>query len=107
MKLCRVKGTAVATVKHPALVGTTLLVVQPLDQQLQSSGSSFLAVDRVQAGEGDLVLVNSEGGGARQLMGLDQGPIRSLVVGIVDAVDIDASAGADRCGDATRGGGEA
>lgn len=87
MKLCLVKGTVVATAKHPAYEGLTLLVVQPLDETGGAQGHSFLAVDRVQAGEGDVVLVNSEGSGARQLFNRAKLPIRSVVVGIVDRVD--------------------
>ncbi|PID38756.1 MAG: hypothetical protein CSA24_00270 [Deltaproteobacteria bacterium] len=89
MKLCRVVGTVVAAVKHPTLVGTKLLAVEPVDEDRCPAGSSYLAVDRVQAGVGDLVLVNSEGGGARQLSGLSQSPMRSLIVGIVDRVDVE------------------
>ena len=82
MKLCRVAGSVVATVHHPAYDGLKLLIVQPVD-----GGDSFLAVDRVQAGVGDVVLVNQEGNGTRQLLKLGQQvPIRSLIVGIVDAV---------------------
>jgi microcompartment protein CcmK/EutM len=95
MKLCRVAGTVVATVKHPTLAGTTLLAVQPVDEHQRPVGSSYLAVDRVQAGVGDLVLVNSEGGGARQLVGLTQSPLRSLIVGIVDRVDVEDTAGGE------------
>ena len=51
-------------------------------------GDSFLAVDTVQAGPGDLVLVNAEGNGTRQILKSGpQTPIRSLIVGIVDTVD--------------------
>lgn len=91
MKLCRVEGTVVSTIKHPVYEGRTLFVVQPLDEQRQAVGSSFLAVDRVQAGVGDVVLVNSEGGGTRLLLGIEQLPLRSLIVGIVDRVDVEAS----------------
>lgn len=87
MKLCRVEGTVVATEKHPSYVGQKLLVVQPLDDRKKAEGTSFLAVDRVQAGTGDVVLVNQEGNGARQLFGVDVLPIRSVIVGIVDRVD--------------------
>jgi len=83
MKLCRVIGNVVATVKHPAYEGQRLLVVEP-----EHGGSSFLAVDRVQAGPGDRVLVMSEGNGVRQVLQMgDEVPIRSLIVGIVDDVD--------------------
>lgn len=87
MKLCRVLGTVVATAKHPTYVGRKLLVVQPVDEHSAPQGESFLAVDLVQAGEGDLVLVNQEGNGARQLIPIERLPMRSLIVGIVDHVD--------------------
>ncbi len=88
MKLCRVKGPVVSTVKHSAYAGQTLLVVQPLDEAGNAQGATFLAVDRVQAGEGDTVLVNSEGNSARQLFQTEKLPIRSLIVGIVDQATI-------------------
>lgn len=87
MKLCRVVGTVVATVKHPAFAGHKLLVVVPVDERGAALGKGFLAVDRVQAGEGDLVLVNQEGNGARQLLRAPKLPIRSVIVGVVDAVE--------------------
>jgi ethanolamine utilization protein EutN len=87
MKLCRVIGPVVSTVKHPTYVGTKLLAVQPIDPEGGSSEDSFLAVDRVQAGEGDIVLVMSEGNGVRQLYGIELLPIRSVIIAIVDAVD--------------------
>ncbi len=89
MKHCRVVGPLWAAVKHPAYAGKTLLVVQPLDAAGQDAGASFVAIDRAQAGVGDHVLVLTEGNGVRQL--LQQGdvvPIRSAIVGIVDAVDV-------------------
>ena len=67
MKLCRVEGTVVGAVHHKVYDGQKLLIVTPVD-----GGDSFLAVDRVQAGIGDTVLVNQEGNGARQL--LEHGP---------------------------------
>ena len=85
-------GTVVATAKHPAYLGRKLMVVQPVDERGREQGQSFLAVDRVQAGEGDLVLVNSEGNGARQLIKVRKLPIRSLILGIVDRVDPEGAA---------------
>jgi ethanolamine utilization protein EutN len=98
MKLCRVTGTVVGAAHHPAYDGHKLLVVEPLGGALEPAGASFLAVDTVQAGAGDLVLVNQEGNGAGQILarsgpprGVPSGekrpPIRSLIVGIVDRVD--------------------
>ncbi len=88
MTLARVEGTVVATAHHPSFDGKKLLIVQPLDELERPAGESFLAVDMVQAGVGDLVLVNREGNGNRQLLKMGAiVPIRSLIVGIVDAVD--------------------
>ena len=90
MKMCRVLGTVVATAKHPMYAGRKLLIVQPLDEDGSAIGSSFIAVDDVQAGRGDVVLVMQEGNGVRQLLKLGtQVPIRSLIVGIVDRVTVD------------------
>jgi len=85
--LCRVLGTVVSTVKHPAYKGLKLYFVQPVDPDGNPVEPAFLAVDQVQAGPGDLVLVMSEGNGARQILRQKQLPIRSIVVGVVDAVD--------------------
>lgn len=88
MILGRVTGTVVATKKHPRLEGNRLLIVQPVDLERRLTGSSFLALDVVDAGEGDLVLVNREGGGARIVFGDQQIPIQAIVVGVVDGVDV-------------------
>ena len=77
-----------STVKHPAYAGKALFVVQPIDERGADTGASFIAVDTVQAGAGDRVIVLTEGNGVRQI--LKQGdivPIRSVIVGIVDAVE--------------------
>jgi ethanolamine utilization protein EutN len=78
-----------AAVKHPAFAGKALFVVQPLDENGKDAGASFVAVDSVQAGVGDKVIVLTEGNGVRQI--LKQGdivPIRSIIVGIVDQVSL-------------------
>ena len=86
MKLCRVTGNVVATVKHPTYRGHKLMIVQPLDEKGKDAGSSFLAVDLVQAGPGDTVLVMQEGNGVRQILKEKVLPIRSIIIGIVDQV---------------------
>ena len=88
MRQCRVVGPMWAAVKHPAFAGRPLFVVQPLDENGNDTGTTFVAVDNVQAGVGDKVIVLTEGTGARQI--LKQGdivPIRSIIVGIVDHVE--------------------
>ncbi len=89
MNLCRVLGPVVASEKHPAFTARKLLVVQPLDERGEAQGKSFIAVDhQVSAGPGDTVLVMREGGGVRQILGDKTLPIRSLIVGIVDSVEL-------------------
>jgi ethanolamine utilization protein EutN len=89
MRLCRVIGNVVATVKHPTYRGHRLMIVQPIDPAGSDLGTSFLAIDHAQSGPGDRVLVMSEGNGVRQILGMGaQVPIRSLIVGIVDHVDL-------------------
>jgi ethanolamine utilization protein EutN len=101
MKLCRVLGSVTSTLKHDCYRGQKLLVVQPIDGKGADAGTSFLAVDRVQAGEGDTVLVMSEGNGVRQLLGVPSDadlPIRSLIVGIVDRVGLSSADAGTRAG---------
>lgn len=88
MILGKVTGVVVATQKHDRLEGHRLLIVQPIDLEKNFTGSSFLALDRVDAGEGDTVLVNREGGSARILFQDDQIPVQAVIVGIVDRVDL-------------------
>jgi ethanolamine utilization protein EutN len=89
MYVGRVRGTVVATIKNEIFPGRKLLVVDKLDLQGQSTGKYDIAVDVVQAGVGDLVLVLDEGNSARQIVGREpDGAIRALVVGIVDQLEV-------------------
>ena len=88
MILCRVLGNAVSTVKHPVYEGRKVMVVQPLAQDGRAPlGVGFLAVDSVQAGPGDLVLVAREGNAARQVLGSDSDPFHAVILGIVDEIE--------------------
>jgi microcompartment protein CcmK/EutM len=89
MILCRVTGDVVAPVKNDRLEGKKLLICQPIDLAGKQIGAALVAVDLVQAGEGDTVLVNKEGGGARITLGDEASPVQSLVVAVVDDVAID------------------
>lgn len=103
MILCRVIGNAVSTVKHPCFEGKSVLVVQAVGPDGKApKGKSFLSVDAVQAGVGDLVLVSREGNTARQLLGSDEDPFHSVILGVVDEVASDGQATA-RLEDAGRG----
>jgi len=84
MFIARVLGTIVATIKHEAYQGEKIMVVQPLDLAGNSQGQSLLALDKVQAGEGDTVLVLNEGSSARHVLNNDQAPVRAIIMGVVD-----------------------
>jgi len=86
MYIGKVIGTVVATIKTSHLDGHKLLLVDQLDLQGQETGYYDIAVDVSQAGPGDTVLVIDEGNGARQILGLDPGAVRAVVVGVVDEV---------------------
>ncbi len=88
MILARVVGTVVITMSHPHYKGRRLLVVQPLGLPGQPDDGDFLALDNTQAGIGDTVLVNREGSGARQVLQNPDAAVISVIVGIVDSVDV-------------------
>ncbi len=88
MIIAKVIGTVVATIKHSAYYGYKLQVVQPLHLAGQSPDNSFLALDNVDAGIGDTVLVMREGSSARQVTQIKDAPIISMIVGILDSVEI-------------------
>ncbi|MFH2001832.1 MAG: EutN/CcmL family microcompartment protein [Planctomycetota bacterium] len=89
MKIGRVIGTVVAPVKHPFYEGKKILLVQPEDPFGHSKGAPVVAVDRAQAGVGDKVLIMAEGSSARFLFEDDFAPVRTLVVGVIDFVEIE------------------
>ena len=84
MHVGRVVGEVVATVKHGDLQGQKLLLVQPVTPAGAATGRVAIAVDSVQAGPGDLVLVADEGNGAAQVLRRSRGAIRTVIVGVVD-----------------------
>ena len=88
MILARVAGTVVSTVKNEELSGNRLLVIEPLGLDGKRLGPSLVALDVVDAGVGDRVLVIDEGGSARILLGNENAPLRNVVIGIVDEVNL-------------------
>jgi ethanolamine utilization protein EutN len=86
MYIGKVVGTVVATIKISHLEGRKLLLVDQVDLRGQETGYYDIAVDVAQAGPGDTVLVIDEGNGARQILGLDPGAVRAVIVGVVDEV---------------------
>lgn len=86
MKTGRVAATVVSTIRHPSLDGRRLLLVDLEGPGGTPTGDYTVAVDAVDAGIGQHVLVLDEGSSARQILGDPEAPIRAVIVGIVDAV---------------------
>lgn len=87
MKLARVVKQVVTVMKHPFYQGEKTFLVKLLKPDGTEDGGVFVAIDRVQAGVGDLTLVLQEGSSARQITGDAKAPLRSVIVGIVDHVE--------------------
>ena len=90
MVIARVVGSVVSTQKNGKLEGAKLLFAQPLDLDGQDRGTAVIAIDAVDAGVGDRVLLVLDGKAA--MMALDRGlaGVDAAIVGVVDAVDIPA-----------------
>jgi len=86
MILGKVIGNVVSTIKLPVYQGYKILIVQPVNDKEGSQGESVLALDTVQAGVGDMVLVIDEGNSSRLIMNNSTAPVRTMIVGIVDAI---------------------
>lgn len=101
MFLARVTGSVVSTQKVPAMTGHKLLIVEPyrLDEKgrdrLVTTGRTFITVDTLGAGEGDLVLV-CQGSSARLTPETKTLPIDAVITGIVDSVHVEKKAVYDR-----------
>jgi microcompartment protein CcmK/EutM len=91
MILARITGNVVSTIHHPIVDGKKMLLAERLDQDSKPTGGYVIAMDAIGAGMGETVIILDEGSGARQILDDDQAPIRSIVVGIVDAVELGQS----------------
>ena len=88
MYIAKVIGKVVSLTKHQAYNSRTLLLVKPLSLLNEVVRTPTIAVDYVGAGEGDTVLVGAGPGVAQEIFQIDNAPIRELVIGIVDHVDV-------------------
>ena len=88
MILARVQGTVVSTRKDHGLLGLKLLLVREVDAQFKAAGNHLVAADAVGAGEGEIVMVVA-GSSARLTEVSRDRPVDAVVVGIVDAVEVD------------------
>jgi microcompartment protein CcmK/EutM len=85
--LAKIVGTVVATRKDPRLVSNKLMVARPVDPRGKAEGAYLVAVDTVDAGIGETVLIVS-GSSARMAAGMKDCPVDAAIVGIIDTVDI-------------------
>ena len=88
MLIARVVGEVVATQKHSSHEGCKLLLVQPLNLDGSDRGDAVVAVDAVDAGAGDRVLLVTEGFSAMTSVGRPQSPIDMAVIGFIDHIDL-------------------
>ena len=89
MILGRITGSVVSTIHHPVVENRKLLLAERLDAGGRPTGGYVIALDAIGAGMGETVLILDEGNGARQILDDDTAPVRSIVVGIVDEVQVD------------------
>jgi len=87
MLLAKVVGTVVATRKDERLVASKLLVARPIDPTGKPEGNYLVAVDTVDAGVGETVLIVS-GSSARMASGLKDMPVDAAIVGVIDHVEV-------------------
>jgi ethanolamine utilization protein EutN len=85
-----VRGNIVSTINHPFYTGKKLLVVEKEDFAGKAGGYLIAMDGGVDAGIGDRVLVVDEGSSARQVIGDPNAPVRSIILGVVDRVDVEA-----------------
>jgi microcompartment protein CcmK/EutM len=93
MFLARVVKTVVASQKHPAFAGKTVYVVQPVRPDGSNDGTEWVAVDYVGAGVGDTVVCGGAPGVARSVFGIELAPIRTLIMAVVDRINLREGAG--------------
>ena len=94
MFIARVTGSVIATQKVASMTGHKLLVVEPLRVdpqtrgQLVGTGRSFVVVDTVGAGQGEMVLI-VQGSSARLTPETEKLPVDAVIIGIVDTVNVE------------------
>ncbi len=88
MLIARVVGEIVATQKHPSHEGRKILLVQPLNLDGSNRGDAVVALDAVDAGVGDQVLLATEGFSAMTAVGRPQSPIDMAVIAYIDRIEL-------------------
>ena len=88
MILGRVSGSLYSTINHKYFDGKRILLVDLITPDGKKTGDYLFAIDTVGAGAGEKVLIIDEGNSARQILDSEDGPVRSVIVGVVDEVEI-------------------
>lgn len=89
MFLAKIKGNIVSTAKNEFLVGHKLLVVHPVDYSGKLIGKKdMIALDLIDAGIGDTVIVVQEGEAVQQMLGHRKAPVHTMVIAIVDDIEL-------------------
>jgi len=87
VKIGRIIGEVTSTINHPAYDNRKQLIVDLLTSSGESSGDYLIALDLVGAGSGETVLILDEGNSARQILNMENAPIRSVIAGIIDQIN--------------------
>ena len=87
MIIGKVIGAITSTINHPFYDGRKLLLVEKISEKGDPQEGYLVAIDVAGSGAGETVLVLDEGNGARQVFGSKDGPVRSVIVGVVDAIE--------------------
>ena len=90
MQIARVVGTTVATIKDEKLVGRKLMIVREADERGNPVGKPYVAIDTVDAGTGDLVLV-AAGSSARQTTVTKDRPVDAVIMAIIDTLEVEGT----------------
>jgi len=87
--LAKVKGNIVSTQKNNYLKGHKLLIVEKIDIRFNVlKNSESVAIDLVDAGVGDVVLIVKEGAAVQQILGHSKAPVNTMIIAIVDSIDL-------------------
>ena len=90
MQIARVVGSTVATIKDEKLVGRKLLIVREADERGNAVGKPYVAIDTVDAGSGDLVLI-AAGSSARQTTITKDTPVDAVIMAVIDTLEVDGA----------------
>jgi ethanolamine utilization protein EutN len=91
MYIAKVVGDVVSSVKHEHLEGHKLLLVQPVEPGGTPYGEPLIALDMVDSGVGDRVLIVDQGTATRQVLEVELPTVRTVILGVIDRIDYEES----------------